>query len=183
MVEAESIGVDRLAHVDDAVGAQDVEREGANPRKDARFAADAAVVLAQDAVAHVVSAVLDPPVGADSPAKTDRVKRDLAGIIGDLLARLPQAGARVFAPGQAGDARHAGDEGLPLGREMAGYFEELDTSVLLPAMAGAVHRLVPIHRHPPSAEGLDRLKQFGLVVLDADQQRVAGTCGAGEGPF
>ena len=44
-VEAEGIGVDRLAHVGGAVGAQDVERERADP----------VAILVQDTVAHVIS--------------------------------------------------------------------------------------------------------------------------------
>ena len=60
LVEAERVGVDRLAHIGDAMGAQDVERERADPSEDAGMAADPAGVLAQDAVTDVMRPVLDP---------------------------------------------------------------------------------------------------------------------------
>ncbi len=100
-VEAESVGVDGFAHVADAVGAHDVERERAQAGEDAGLAPDAAVVLAQDAIAHVVVAVLDPPVRPDRPPKILGVQPDLADVVGDLAPGAPQAGAGVLAPAQA----------------------------------------------------------------------------------
>ena len=100
-VEAESVGVDGLAHVADAVGAQDVERERAQAGEDAGLAPDAAVVLAQDAIAHMVVAVLDPPVRPDRPPEILGVQPDLADVVGDLAPGAPQAGAGVLAPAQA----------------------------------------------------------------------------------
>src|SRR4051794_5407331 len=64
-VEAEGVGVDGLAHVADPVRPQDVERERAQPGEDAGLAPDAAVVLAQHAVPHMVVPVLDAPVRPD----------------------------------------------------------------------------------------------------------------------
>ena len=57
-MEAEGVGVDGLAHVGDATGAQDVEREGAQTGDDAGLAPDPAGVLAERAVADVMVAVL-----------------------------------------------------------------------------------------------------------------------------
>jgi hypothetical protein len=122
-------------------------------------------------------------MGADGPTETDSIKRDLAGIIGDFLAGLPQAGARVFAPSQAGDARHARNEGLPCGRELPGCREDLDAPMFLPSVAAAVHRLVSIDRRLSGAERLDCLKKARLIVLDADQQCIASAGGSGESFF
>jgi hypothetical protein len=185
VVEAEGVGVDRLANIGDAVGAQDVKREGTDTGEDARPVADAAVVLAQDAVADVVIAVFDAPMRADSAAEIGGREADLASIVGDLLARPPQAGARVLAPGQPSDARRAGQERLPVGVKITGGLEELDMAVLLAAVADAIHGRVLIDGGSPCAEALDRLKQAGLVGLDADQQGVAGAGarGLGEGFF
>src|SRR4051812_390188 len=107
-IEAEGVDVDRLAHVADPAGAQDVERERAQPGEDAGLAPDAAGVLAQDAIADVVVAVLDAPVRPDRPPEGRGVEPGLAGVEGDLRAPGPQPGAGVLAPGQARDPRRAG---------------------------------------------------------------------------
>src|SRR5919107_5057506 len=138
-VEAESVGVDGLAHVVDAVGAQDVERERAQAGEDAGPAPDPAVVLPQDAVADMVVAVLDAPVRPDGTPEALGVEPDLADVVRDLAAGAPQAGAGVLAPAQARDAGGAGDHLLPPGREPARDLEDLDTAVLLTAVPGAVH--------------------------------------------
>src|SRR3954452_21960015 len=107
-VEAESVGGDGLAHVADAGGAQDVERERAQTGEDAGLAPDAAAVLAQGAVADVVVAVLDSPVRPDRPPEVAGVQPDLADVVGDLAPGAPQAGAGVLAPPQARRAGRAG---------------------------------------------------------------------------
>src|SRR3954453_1530913 len=133
-VEAESVGVDGLAHVADAVGAQDVERERAQPGEDAGLAPDAAVVLAQDAIAHVVVAGLDAPVRAGRPPEGRGAQPDLAGLEGGLLVPGPQPGAGVLAPGQARDPGRAGDPRPPVRVEGAVHREHLDPGVLLAAV-------------------------------------------------
>src|SRR3954468_12857847 len=102
-IEAEGIGVERLAHVGDAVAAQDIEREGAQAGEDTGVVLDAAGILAQGAVAHVVVAVLDPPVPAHGSGASSGLERHLAGVVGDLAPLPPQAGAGVPAPGAARD--------------------------------------------------------------------------------
>src|SRR4051794_29271989 len=173
-VEAEGVDVDGLAHVADPVRAQDVERERAQPGEDAGPAPDPAVVLAQDAVADVVVAVLDAPVGADRPPEARRVQRDLADVVGDLAPGPPQAGAGVLAPAQARDAGRAGDRPPPSRREPALHLEDLDAAMLLAAVPAAVRRLVPVDRLPLGAEPRDRVMQAGLVGLEPDQQGAAG---------
>src|SRR3954466_1257364 len=112
-IEAEGIGAEGLTHVADAVGAQDVEREGAQAGEDTGLVPDAAGVLAQGAVAHVVVAVLGPPVSTHGSGASSGLERHLAGVVGDLTPLPPQAGAGVPAPGAARDAHDAGDEGPP----------------------------------------------------------------------
>src|SRR3954449_7342363 len=86
-------------------------RPGASPRggaqagEDAGLAPDPAGVLAQGAVADVVVAVLDAPVGPDRPPEVLGVEPDLADVVGDLAPGAPQAGAGVLAPAQARDPR------------------------------------------------------------------------------
>src|SRR3954454_12811321 len=74
--------------------------------------------------------VLDPPMPADRGGAGSRLERDLAGVVGHLAPRPPQAGAGVPAPGAARDAHDAGDEGPQVGIEPLGG-EDLDAAVLL----------------------------------------------------
>src|SRR3954447_4494433 len=183
LVEAEGVGVDGLAHVADAAGAQDVERERAQPGEDAGLAPDPAGVLAQGAVAHVVVAVLDAPVRPDRPPEVLGVEPDLADVVDDLAPGAPQAGAGVLAPAQARDAGRAGDRPPPSRREPALHLEDLDAPVLLAALPAAGRRLAPVDRLPLGAEPRDRVMQAGLVGLEPDQQGAAGAGGAREGFF
>ena len=156
------------------MGAQDVERERAQAGDDAGLAPDAAVVLAQDAVADVVIAVLDTPVRPDRMPEALGIQLALADIVGDLAPGAPQAGAGVLAPAKARDARGAGDQALPRGREPAGDVEDLDAAVLLPTMAGAVHRHMPVNRLLLGAQAGNGIMQAGLVGFEPDQKGVAG---------
>jgi hypothetical protein len=184
MVEAEGVDVDGLAHVADPAGPQDVERERAQPGEDAGPAPDPAVVLAQDAVAHVVVAVLDAPVRPDRPPEGRRVQPDLGGVERDLPAPGPQPGAGVLAPAQARDPGRAGDHPPPLGREpIGGWLEDLDAPVLLAAVPAAVDRLVPVERVLLGAQPCDGFMQAGLIGLEPDQEGVAGAGGGREGFF
>src|SRR4051794_40794711 len=92
---------------------------------------DAAGILAERAVAHVVVAVLDAPMATDGSGAGLGVEGDLAGVVGDFAALRPQAGAGVPAQGAAGDAHDAGDEGPPVGIETVGRGEDLDPAIFL----------------------------------------------------
>ena len=141
-IEAEGIGVDRLAHVDDAMGAQNVQRERADPGEDAGLAPDPAGVLAQDAVAHVVRPVLDPPVRPNRAPEALGIQLDLADVVGDLAAGLPQAGTGVLAPGKTRDPGGTGDHLLPRWSKPAGDREQLDPTMLLTTVTATVDRRV-----------------------------------------
>src|SRR5688500_10696607 len=179
-VEAEGIGVDRLAHVGDAMGAQDVERERADPGEDAGMAPDPAGVLAQDAVAHVMRPVLDPPVRSNRAPEALGIQLDLADVGGHLAARSPQAGAGVLAPGKARDPGGAGDGRLPFWRKPVGDREPLDPAMLLATMTAAVDRRVLVGWLLLGAQAYDGVMQARLVGLDPDQKGIAGVCRAGE---
>ena len=155
LVEAERVGVDRLAHIGYAMGAQDVERERADPSEDAGMAPDPAGVLTQDAVPHVMRPVLDAPMGADRAPERVRRQLDLAGVVGGLAAGLPQTGAGVLAPGKARDPGRAGNYCLPFWRKPVGDRECLDPTMLLATMTAAVDRRVLI-------EGIRRRGPLGL---------------------
>src|SRR3712207_1358358 len=99
---------------------------------------------------------------------------DLAGVVAGLLARRPQSGAGVLGVGQARDPGHAGDQRPPRCVQLTGGVEDLDAPMLLAAMAAAVHRLVAAEGALLGAELGQGSMQVGLVVLDADQQGIAG---------
>jgi hypothetical protein len=143
---------------------------------------DAAGILTQGAVAHMVVAVLDPPMPADRGGAGSRLERDLAGVVGHLTPRPPQAGAGVPAQGAAGDTHDAGDEGPPVGIEPLGG-EDLDAAVLLAPVDTMVDGGEVIGRGLAGAQAGQALKQARLVVLDPRQQRVAGRRRDGEGFF
>ena len=163
------------------MGAQDVEREGAQAGEDAGLAPDAAGVLAERAVAHMMVAVLDAPMAANGRGAGLGIERDLASMVGNLAPLPPQAGAGVAAQAAPGDPRNAGDEGLPVGIEPVGG-EDLDAAMLLATMGVTVDGVEMIGRRLDGARASQALKQAWLVVLDPYQQRVAGR-GRGEEGF
>src|SRR6476646_4905270 len=67
-----------------AVEAQDIGSERAQTRKDARIAADAAGVLGETAVTHVMGAILDVPVVTDGFGTLSGWQRDVADKQGGL---------------------------------------------------------------------------------------------------
>jgi hypothetical protein len=164
------------------MSAQDVERERADPGEDAGLATDAAGILAECAVAHVVIAVLDAPMAADGRSTSLGVEQDLAGVVGDLPPLPPQAGAGVPAQGATADARNAGDERPPVGIEAVGG-EDLDAAMFLTTMGVAVNRGEMIARGLDGAQAGQALEQAWLVVFHPHQQRVAGSGRDGEGFF
>ena len=174
------MGVDGLTHVSDAIGAQDVEREGAQPGKDAGLAWDPAVVFPQNAVAHVMRPVLDAPVGPNRAAEVLGVQPQLTDVVRDLPAGPPQAGAGVLAPAKARDAGRTGDHLLPLRRKPAGHREDLDPTVLLASVAVPVEGLVLADRFLLGAQPHDGIMQARLVGLEPDQKGVAAARGARE---
>ncbi len=113
--------------------------------------------------------VLYAPVRADGAAKDLGPVTGLAGVVADLLARGPQAGAGVLDVGQARDPGDAADQRLPGRVKLASGVEHLDAAVLLTAMAAAVHALKAVEGAPGGAKLGQGRVQGGLVVLDADQ--------------
>ena len=72
-----------------AVEAQDVGSKGAQTRKDARIAADAAGVLGEATVTDVVRAILDVPVVTDGFGTLSGWEHDVADEQGGLAAIAP----------------------------------------------------------------------------------------------
>jgi len=123
-----------------------------------------------------VVAVLDAPVRPNRVPEARGIEPDLADVVRHLAPGVPQAGAGVLAPAQTRDARRTGDQALPCGRKPVSEREDLDAAVLLAAMAGAVHRHMPVNRVLLGTQPNHRLMQAGLVGLEPNQQRVAGAC-------
>ena len=183
MIEAERIAIERLADIADAIRPQDVEREGPQASDHARLAADAAVILTKDLVTNIVGAVLNTPVAPNGLSEAGRWQRHLARIVGHLLARPPQARLGVLHPGEARDAGHRGDQGLPLRIEAALGLEDFDSAVLLPSVVVPVHLLMAVSRCGLSTQAGQTLKKAQLVGFDTDQQGATGLGRTREGSF
>src|SRR5207342_2656288 len=147
-MRVEGVEVEFPADVAGAVGAQDVEGEGAEPGEVARFGANAALVFEEADIADVMASVFDSPVLADCGADRGGGQVDLRCMEGGLLGRLPEAGGGVLVPGEPGDAGGGNDQAVPVGAEAAGDVERLDQPMLLATVAvaldgqGAVHGLL-----------------------------------------
>src|SRR3954469_12412593 len=147
------------------------------------MAADPAGILAQDAVAHLMRPVLDPPVGADRTPEALGIQLDLADVAGGLAAGLPQAGAGVLAPGKPRDPGGTGDQTLPFWRKAVGDRERLGPAMLLATMTATVDRRVLVGWLLLGAQAHDSRVQARLVAFDPDQKGVAGARGGGEAFF
>ena len=133
-------------------------------------------------VTNIVRAVLNTPVAPNSLGKAGRWQRDLAGIVGHLLAPPPQAGLGVLHPGEARDAGDRDDQGLPLRIEAGLSSKDFDGAVLLPSVA-PIHLLMAVSRCGLSAQAGQTLKKAGLVGFDTDQQGAAHLGRTREGSF
>src|SRR5512147_3123918 len=133
-MRVEGIEVEFFADIGGAVGAQDVEGEGAQAGEVARFGTNPAVIFEEGNIADVVAAVFDAPMLADCSGNCGRGQADLRRIEGRLIGRIPEAGLGVFMPGDPGDAGGGDDPAIPVGSEAAGDVEGLDPAVLLSAM-------------------------------------------------
>jgi hypothetical protein len=184
-IQAKSVRVEGLPDIDGAVCPQGVERERAQAGELARLSPDAAGILAESAVADIVVAVLDTPMAPDGMCENRGTEADLAGIVGDLLPRGPQAGAGVLYPGQARNAADAGDVRAPFGREVWNVvnIEYLGEAVLLPAVAVPVYTRMAIDWPLCIAQRCQCIMQARLVALDADEQSVASGGGSFKAPF
>ena len=89
----------------------------------------------------------------------------------------------VFHPGEARDASHGGDQGLPLRIEAALGLEDFDRTVFLPSVATPVHLLMAVSRCGLSAQADQTIKKARLVGLDTDQQGTACLGHTREGSF
>ena len=116
-MRVEGVEVEFPADVAGAVGAQDVEGEGAEPGEVARFGANAALVFEEADIADVMASVFDSPVLADCGADGGGGQVDLRCMEGGLLGRLPEAGGGVLVPGEPGDAGGGDDQTVPVGAE------------------------------------------------------------------
>ena len=89
MMWVEGIDVELSFDIGGAVGAEDVEGEGAEPGEVARFGSHAAQIFEEGDVADVVAAGFDAPVLADRRTGVGRGEPDLAGIEGYLVGLAP----------------------------------------------------------------------------------------------
>src|ERR671938_1272579 len=131
----------------------------------------------------MVIPVFDPPMVPNGACQSRRIQTDLTGVVGDVPARRPKAGAGVLDPGQARDAGRTGHQRLPLRTEAVVNVENLGEAMLLAAMAMAVHRFMTADRLLLLTEPGHGIMKTGLVGLHADQQGIAGRGGSREPLF
>src|SRR5512134_3345617 len=178
MIWVEGIDVELSFDIGGAVGAEDVEGEGAEPGEVARFGSNAAQIFEEGDVADVVAAVFDAPVLADRRTGGGRGQSDLAGIDGYLVGLAPKTGLGVLVPGEAGDAGGGDDQAVPVGAEAAGDVEGFDHAVLLSAMPVALDGLGTVGGR---LGGADRVEGFvedllvGFDLSDLEISRIAGS--------
>lgn len=86
-------------------------------------------------------AVFDAPMASDGGSEVGGGQGDLGGVIRDLLGGDPRAQCGVLVPGQPGDADDGGAQVGPVGAKTVAGREDLDTAMLLPAMAVAIDGL------------------------------------------
>jgi len=108
-------------------------------------------------------------MGADGACSGFGVKVDLAGVVANLLACRPQAGAGVLHVGQTGDAGHAGNMRRPVAIEVVGDLKHLHNPVFLTAMAVAIDGLIHVERVSRLAEVGQGVLETGLVTFHPDQ--------------
>jgi hypothetical protein len=149
-----------------------------------RLEAGSAGVFAERDVPDVMAAIFNSPVVSDRTAERLGVEGDLAGVEGNLLGGVPEAGLGVLVPGQAADARGLDDQAVPLGVEPALLdIEGFDQTVFLTAVALAVDRFEALDRWLVDREVLERGQQGRLGGLDLGEQRVAAVTGCLESFF
>src|SRR5512134_2625677 len=177
MMWVEGIALGLSFDMGGAIGAKDVEGEGAEPGEVARFGSNAAQIFEEGDVADVVAAVFDAPVLADRRTGGGRGQSDLAGIDGYLVGLAPKTGLGVLVPGEAGDAGGGDDQAVPVGCEAAGDIEGLDQTMLLSAMPVALDALGAVGGR---LGGADRAQGFvedllvGFDLGDQETSRIAG---------
>ena len=130
-----------------------------------------------------MASIFDAPVVSDRLAERLGAEGDLAGVEGDLLGCVPEAGPGVLVPGQAGDAGGADDQAVPLGVELALDVEGLDLAGFMAAVALGIDALEAVGRRLGGGDALERGQQGRLVGLDLGEQGVAAVAGRLKGFF
>ena len=99
-----------------------------------RLDASSAPIFAERNVSNIMAAIFDTPVVSDRLAERLGAEGDLAGIKGNLLGGVPEAGLGVLVPGQAEDAGGADDQAVPLGVKLAPDVEGINRAGLMTAV-------------------------------------------------
>jgi hypothetical protein len=127
--------------------------------------------------------VLDGPVVPDGAREGGRGQHDGRGVEGRFLAGGPGSGRGRADQGAAANAYEGCDEGSPFGvAQRAGWVEDLDVTVFLP-VAGAVAAVVGFEGLRRCSEVFEVMLQVRLVLLDLDDEVIAGRLGDLEGFF
>ncbi len=127
--------------------------------------------------------VLDGPVVPDGIREGRRGQHNGRGVKGGFLASGPGSGGGGADQGAAADAHESRDEGAPFGAaQRAGGVEDFDEAVFLP-VAGAVAVVVGFEGPGRCGEIVEAMPQVRLVLLDLNDQVIAGRLGALEGFF
>jgi len=121
--------------------------------------------------------VFDGPVVPDGIREGRSRQHNGRGVEGGFLASRPGSGRGGADQGAAADAYEGCDEGGPFGAaQRAGRVEDLDKPVFLP-VAGAVTAVVAREGLCRCGEVFEVLLQVRLVLLDLDDEVIAGRLG------
>ena len=160
-----------------AIGPGDVEHVASKSGHDAGVDTDAAGVFGKGDVADVMAPVFDGPVVPDGIREGRSRQHNGRGVEGGFLASRPGSGRGGADQGAAADAYEGCDEGGPFGAaQRAGRVEDLDKTVFLP-VAGAVAAVVARKGLCRCREAFEVMLQVRLVLLDLDDQVIAGRLG------
>jgi hypothetical protein len=145
---------------------------------------DAASILVARDVADVVVAIFDAPMPPNDVSPLAGTQPSGRGDIGgDLAAAVPHAGCGAAQPGLSGDTDYGLDEGTPLGLGQGiACGKDFDGPMFLSG-AALVLRRCGVGGGAPGGDAGDGVRQLCLVVLELDEEMVAGGQGGCEGFF
>ena len=155
--------------------AQDIEGEASGAGENAGVVSNTAFVFVICDIADMVVAILYTPVVSDDVAEGGGGQTRSGGdVIGDLAALGPHSGGGVSDPGVASDADRGFDEVGPIGCGQSLADGKDFGGALLLSRTALVDGGRRVEGGGDGGECFDSLQQVWLIVLELDEQMVAG---------